>query len=707
MSKLVIVESPTKAATIKRYLGKGYEIAASVGHVRDLPTSRLGVDTENGFKPEYISIRGKAKIINELKKKAKAAEKVYLAPDPDREGEAISWHLATLLGLDPEKDIRITFNEITKGAIKEGIANARPLDIDLVDAQQARRVLDRIVGYKICPFLWKKVKPGLSAGRVQSVTVKLVVDREREIRAFVPEEYWTIEAELLSLGGKRFSAKYHGTPSKKVELTCKEDADKVLADVDGANFTVTSVKHVEKLRNPMPPFMTSTLLQEASKRLNFTSGKTMKIAQELYEGVSIKERGTFGLITYMRTDSLRISQEILTATRSFISSRYGEAFLPDAPRYYKTKKSAQDAHEAIRPTDPTLAPADIKPSLTNDQYRLYKLIWERFVACQMQSAVLDSVTADITANNSVFKTSGYTVKFPGFMSVWLESKEDKENNKKLPELSEGEKTELVSLEAEQKFTQPPARYTENTLIKELEEKEIGRPSTYSPIIATIGKRDYIRKNGKFFEPTVLGEAVTELMEAHFTDIVDVEFTAEMEEKLESICEGKIVWNDVVSEFYGGFEKELKAAEEKIGDTRVKVPDEVSDIICEKCGRNMVVKMGRNGKFLACPGFPECRNTKPIVEPTVGNCPVCGGSVISKRSKKGSKFFGCSNYPECSFMTWDDPLKENCPNCGSTLFAKKNYRYRIGVHCLKEGCGYEKLNRSGKAADKEEKKEENN
>ena len=702
MTKLVIVESPTKAATIKKYLGKGYIIAASVGHVRDLPQSRFAIDVDNGFTPEYISIRGKAKVINDLKKLAKTVDKVYLAPDPDREGEAISWHLATLLNLDPDKDVRVTFNEITKTAIKEGMGNARSINMDLVNAQQARRVLDRIVGYKISPFLWKKVKPGLSAGRVQSVVVKLIVDREREIRAFEPEEYWTIDADLLTAGKKPFTAKYYGTTSKKKELSCKADADAVLADVDGADFRITSIKHVDKSRAPLPPFMTSTLLQEAAKRLNFSSQRTMRIAQELYEGVSISGRGTVGMITYMRTDSLRLSNEVIYSARSFIGERYGASYLPSSPRVYKTKKSAQDAHEAIRPTDPFLVPSEIKGSLSSDQYRLYKLIWERFIACQMTNALLDSVSVDITANHSVFKSSGFTVKFPGFMSVWMEAKEDKDDNRKLPEMSEGESAELVKLIPEQKFTQPPARYSENTLIKELEDKEIGRPSTYSAIIGTVSKRDYIRKDGKFFEPTPLGEAVTELMEDNFSDIVSTEFTAGMEEKLDEIADGEKVWNEVVSDFYDGFKSELTDAEEKLGDTRVKVPDEVTDIICDKCGRNMVIKMGRNGKFLACPGFPECRNTKPLTEDAVGSCPDCGGKLIARRSKKGAKFYGCANYPECRFMTWDDPTKETCPKCGSTLFVKRNFRFRIGVHCLKDGCGYEKLNKSSKSADKEEK-----
>ncbi|MBO4583683.1 MAG: type I DNA topoisomerase [Clostridia bacterium] len=698
MTKLVIVESPTKAATIKKYLGKGYIIAASVGHIRDLPQSRFAIDVDNGFAPEYIPIRGKANIINDLKKLAKSADKVFLAPDPDREGEAISWHLATLLNLDPAKDVRVTFNEITKTAIKEGMNNARSINMDLVDAQQARRVLDRIVGYKISPFLWKKVKPGLSAGRVQSVVVKLIVDREREIRAFEPEEYWTIDADLLTEGKKPFTAKYYGTATKKKELACKEDADAVLADIDGAEFKVVSIKHVDKSRAPLPPFMTSTLLQEAAKRLNFTSQRTMRIAQELYEGVSISGRGTVGMITYMRTDSLRLSNEVIASARSFIGERFGSAYLPSAPRHYKTKKSAQDAHEAIRPTDPYLVPAEVKSSLSSDQYRLYKLIWERFIACQMTNALLDNVNVDVLANRSMFKTSGFTVKFPGFMSVWMESKEDKEDNRKLPDMNEGEIAELVKLIPEQKFTQPPARYSENTLIKELEEKEIGRPSTYSAIISTVSKRDYIRKDGKFFEPTPLGEAVTELMEANFSDIVSTEFTAGMEEKLDEIAAGEKVWNRVVGDFYDDFKHELTTAEEKLGDTRVKVPDEVTDIICDKCGRNMVIKMGRNGKFLACPGFPECRNTKPLTEDAIGTCPVCGSKIVARRSKKGAKFYGCSNYPGCKFMTWDDPTKESCPQCGSTLFVKRNFRYRVGVHCLKEGCGYERLNKSsGKSA----------
>lgn len=703
MSKLVIVESPTKAATIKKYLGSGYEVAASVGHVRDLPHSRLAVDIENGFEPEYISIRGKAAIINDLKKKAKAADKVFLAPDPDREGEAISWHLAYLLGLDPKKNIRVTFNEITKTAVKEGIANARPIDINLVDAQQARRVLDRLVGYQISPFLWKKVKPKLSAGRVQSVTMKMIVDKTREIRDFVPEEYWTIDANLVTHAGKSFTAKYYGTKSKKKELADEADANAVLNDIKDADFIVSSIKHTEKKRMPLPPFMTSTLLQEASKRLNFSSAKTMKIAQELYEGISLKDKGTFGLITYMRTDSLRISKEVVASARNFIEGKFGKEFLPASACEYKTKNSAQDAHEAIRPTDPYIVPAEIKDKITFDQFRLYKLIWERFVACQMKPAVLDNVAVEITANNSLFKANGYTVKFPGFMNVWLDSKEDKEEMTKLPEVSDGEKLTLKDIVPTQKYTQPPLRYTENTLIKELEEKGIGRPSTYAQIIFTILSKDYVRKEGKFFEATALGEVVTELMEEHFKEIVDTKFTANIEDELEAICGGDKQWRSVLTEFYDGFKETLKHAEEVMGDARVKVPDEVSDVICEKCGRNMVVKMGRNGKFLACPGYPECKNAKSIVESAQGNCPVCGKPLIIKRSKKGNKFYGCSGYPTCTFMTWDDPQKDTCPKCKSTLFVMKNFKQKIGVHCLKEGCGYEeKFTKAPKESKKEDK-----
>lgn len=700
MSDLVIVESPTKAHTIKKYLGRGYNVVASMGHLRDLPKSRMGVDIEHGFTPKYIPIRGKADLINSLRKEAKGSVRVLLATDPDREGEAISWHLANLLKIDVEKALRVTFNEITKNAVKEGIKHPRAIDLNLVDAQQARRILDRIVGYELSPFLWRKVRPGLSAGRVQSVAVRLIVDREKEIEAFVPEEYWTIDAELLAQSSKKpFTAHFYGDEKgKKMELKNKEEADAVLAALEGAAFTVASVKKSARRRNPAPPFTTSSLLQEASRRLNYQSRRTMQVAQQLYEGIEVKGLGAVGLITYMRTDSLRISEEAQKEALAFIGEHYGKEYLAETPRVYKAQKGAQDAHEAIRPSMPSLSPDKVKESLSNDQYRLYKLIWERFTASQMANELLDVVTAEISAGGYRFRATGSTVRFAGFAVLYEETQENakggkagKEQFRPLPELAENETLRLADaaekkpLDATQHFTQPPARYTEASLINTFKENGIGRPSTYAPTIVTILQRGYIEREGRQLKPTPLGEVTTGLMKEHFTNIVDVEFTASMESDLDKIAAGEKNWVGTLEEFYGGFSKTLKTAEEQLGDVHLKVPDEVTDIKCELCGRNMVIKNGRYGKFLACPGYPECRNTKPIVHETPGICPVCGGKVLQKRSKNGKTYYGCEHNPKCGFMTWDEPVADVCPSCGSTLYKKRGGVLR----CLKEGCGWEK------------------
>lgn len=687
MSDLLIVESPAKANTIKKYLGKGYNVIASMGHIRDLPKSRMGVDIENNFTPEYISIRGKAALIKSLKKEAKHSDKVYLATDPDREGEAISWHLSKLLGIDEKDNVRITFNEITKSAVKDGIKHPRNIDINLVNAYQARRILDRIVGYNLSPFLWKKVKRGLSAGRVQSVAVRIIVDREEEIRAFVPEEYWTIDAtELYTNNSKKpFAAKFHGDKNGKIDIKNKEQADEILAKVKAGIFTVTLVKKSERKRSPAPPFTTSTMQQEASKRLNFQARRTMLAAQQLYEGVDVKIKGygTIGLITYMRTDSLRIADEAKNEAVKFITEQYGQDYLPEKPRVYKAKQGSQDAHEAIRPTVPELTPEKVKESLSTDQFKLYKLIWERFMASQMANEIFDTVSADIDSNGYIFKAAGSTVKFKGFAAVYEEA-DTEAMGKALPAIKEGDTLRVDKIDSNQHFTQPPARYTEASLIKTLEENGIGRPSTYAATITTILARGYVTRESRQLVPTPLGEITTKLMKENFSDIVNVEFTAKMENDLDRIGAGEHNWVDTLSEFYGGFDKSLKRAEEVLGDVHVKVPDEVSDVICENCGRNMVVKMGRYGKFLACPGYPECKNTKPIQQDTGALCPVCGGKVLQKKSKNGKTYFGCEKNPKCPFMTWDVPQQQKCPKCGSSLFKKRG-----GViHCLKEGCGFE-------------------
>ncbi len=699
MSNLVIVESPAKAHTIKKYLGRGYTVVASMGHVRDLPKSRMGVDIENHFEPKYIPIRGKAPLIKSLKKEAKNSTKIFLATDPDREGEAISWHLANLLGLDEKTALRVTFNEITKTAVKDGIKNPRSINLDLVNAYQARRILDRIVGYQLSPFLWKKIRPGLSAGRVQSVAVRLIVDREDEIRAFVPEEYWTIDAsELLAPSSKKpFSAHFHGgLDGKKIEVKSKEEADAILQALgmketpDGlvasgaVPFVVRTVEKSERRKSPAPPFTTSTLQQEASRRLGFQARRTMRAAQELYEGVDVKGYGAIGLITYMRTDSLRIAAEAQQAALAYVGETFGQEYLPEKPRVYKSRANAQDAHEAIRPTMPELSPEQVKESLSADQYKLYKLIWERFVASQMANKVLDTVGVDIAAGDYLFKASGNTVKFKGFSIVYeMTTDENKESGKPLPVLNEGDALQVQKLEGNQHFTQPPPRFTEASLIKTLEENGIGRPSTYATTITTILARLYVERDGKQLVPTPLGEVTTKLMREHFADIVDVEFTAKMENNLDKVETGEENWVQMLAGFYGGFDHTLKKAEEELGDVHMKVPDEETDIVCELCGRKMVIKNGRYGKFLACPGYPECKNTKPIVQETGAFCPLCGGRVLAKKSKSGKKYFGCEHNPKCGFMTWDTPLEEKCPKCGGSLFKKRGGQ----VYCAKEGCGY--------------------
>lgn len=691
LSKLVIVESPAKAKTIKKYLGSGFEVTASMGHIRDLPQSRFGVDVKNNFKPEYIPMSGKNETIKKLKQAAAKSDFVYLATDPDREGEAISWHLAHVLGIDGKADVRITFNEITENAVKQGVANPRAIDENLVNAQQARRILDRLVGYKISPFLWKKIKKGLSAGRVQSVATRLIVDREREITAFVPKEYWNLTAFFFGEKNKEFSAKFHGTKKGKLEINEKEVCDKVLSDLENATYSVDSVKKGEKTRQPSPPFITSTLQQEASRRFGMSSKSTMRVAQQLYEGVELENIGLTGLITYMRTDSLRISNDALTEAREFINNKYGADYCPKAPRVFKSKKNSQDAHEAIRPSIADFEPDKIKASLTAEQLKIYRLIWERFMASQMSPAVYETISTDIEANGYIFKAADQKVKFAGFTALYEEFTDENKEEEfgKLPPLKEGDVLKFKELKGEQKFTLPPARYTEATLIKALEENGIGRPSTYAPTISTIMDRGYVEKDAKLLKPTPLGEVTTDLMLSCFSDIVDVEFTADMEEKLDKVELGAADWVKLLDEFYTPFEQTLSQAEEKLTNVNIKVPVEESDVICDKCGRNMVIKQGRYGKFLACPGYPDCKNAKPIVNETDGFCPKCGGKVLAKKSKKGKKYFGCEHNPKCDFMTWDEPTKEKCPNCEGTLYKKTGKVKKI--YCLNEECGYEKDN----------------
>ena len=690
MSKLVIVESPAKAHTIQKYLGPDYEVLASMGHVRDLPASRLSVDVKNDFAPNYENIKGKGELIKKLRNEAKKSDYVYLATDPDREGEAISWHLAQLLKLDETEQNRVTFNEITKSGIKYGMEHPRCIDQQLVDAQQARRVLDRIVGYEISPFLWKKIRKGLSAGRVQSVAVRLIVDREDEIRAFTPEEYWTLEALLAKQGAKTkpFTAKYYGTGGKKCEVTSEEQANALKAAAEREPFLIKSIKTGTRQKNPAPPFITSTLQQDASRRYGFQAKRTMKVAQELYEGINLPDMGAVGLITYMRTDSLRISDEALSAAHDYIKRTYGDSYALAKPRTFRSKSNAQDGHEAIRPTMIELSPMKIKDSLSADQFKLYKLVWERFIASQMAACVQDTVSADITAGEHLFKASGFSVRFDGYTRLYTETQDnDEEQGTNLPRLEEGEQLNLKELKPGQHFTQPPPRYTEATLIRELEENGIGRPSTYAPTLSTILQRGYVEREGKALKPTIVGETVTRLMKEQFGKIVDVNFTAEMEKELDEVEEGKTEWVGMMHHFYDDFTEMLQSAEKNMEGTKMKIPDEETDIVCELCGRKMVVRHGKYGKFLACPGFPECKNTKTLQQETPGSCPRCGKKVLAKKSKTGRTYYGCEDNPACGFMTWDIPLEEKCPRCGSSLF-KTTGRMKM-IHCLKEGCGYEK------------------
>ena len=696
MSKLVIVESPAKAKTIGKYLGPGYEVTASMGHIRDLPASQLGIDVEHGYNPQYINIKGKEKLIRELKSEAKKAEQVYLATDPDREGEAISWHLANLLGLDPAAPNRVTFGEITKKGVAEGMAHPRAIDTDLFNAQQARRILDRLVGYKLSPFLWRKVRRGLSAGRVQSVAVRLIVDREKEIEAFKPEEYWNIDALLKGAGShKPFTARLAATAAgKKLAVHTRAEAEAIRAALDGAVYTVSEVTRGKRKKVPTPPFITSTLQQEASRRLGFTATRTMRAAQTLYEGVDIAGRGTMGLITYMRTDSLRVSDEAVAGAKAFITQTYGANYVCNYKRSYKSRSAtaAQDAHEAIRPSEPALTPDEVEKSISGDTAKLYRLIWSRFIASQMADCEQDTVSVGITAGEYLFRASGYVVTFDGYTALYEETAEEKEKKETaLPPLEQGQVLALGELKTEQKFTQPPARYTEASLIRALEENGIGRPSTYAPIITTITDRGYVERDQKKLKPTLLGRTINELMLEQFPDIVDVAFSAGMEKNLDKVESGKTDWHTAIDEFYKGFDAALQAAEKNMEGKKVRVPDEETDEVCEKCGRRMVIKVGRYGKFLACPGFPECTNTKRLVKDTGGKCPKCGSRMLQRRSAKGRIYYGCEGYPNCDFMTWDEPVPELCEKCGATLF-KKGQR----LYCAKEGCGFEKTVQKGGA-----------
>ena len=684
---LVIVESPSKAKTIGKYLGPDFQVKACMGHLRDLPKSTMGVDLEHDFTPEYIPMKEKADLIKELKKAAEKAGTVYLATDPDREGEAISWHIKELLGLPENKTRRVTFNEITKGVVTKAIQQPRDIDLDLVDAQQARRILDRIVGYQLSPLLWRKIRRGLSAGRVQSVATRLVVERENEIRAFVPEEYWSLDVTLECLDKPgRFEAHYHGENGKKTVLASEEQTIAVLSDVQGQSFTVREIKKAEKRRSPAPPFITSTLQQEASRKLNMTPKRTMALAQQLYEGVDVTGHGTVGLITYMRTDSLRLSEEALSAAKDYVEERYGKNYHPGTPRRFKTKGAAQDAHEAIRPSDVRLDPETVQADLTRDQFRLYKLIWSRFVASQMSNAVYDTATIDTDCKGHSFRSNHQSLRFSGFLAVYEEGRDDESEEKldTLPELREDEQLRHVESKPEQHFTQPPARYTEATLVKAMEEKGVGRPSTYASIVSTIQDREYVVKKDKKLEPTPLGEVVTQLMLDRFNDVIDVEFTAGMENKLDEVEAGKLPYKQVLRDFYAGFHKEMEEAEEALKDTRIKVPEEVTDEVCELCGRNMVVKFGRFGKFLACPGYPECKNAKPIVERMPGRCPKCGGGMLKRKSKRGFAYYACETGAACGFMTWDVPTDQDCPACGQTMF-KRSGKGRMKPFCINEKC----------------------
>ena len=685
-TNLVIVESPSKAKTIGKYLGPEYQVRASMGHLRDLPKSKMGIDFEHDFTPQYIPMKGKETVIADLKKAAKTSKNIYLATDPDREGEAISWHLKVLLNIPDDKTLRVTFNEITKNVVTNAIQHPRGIDYNLVDAQQARRLLDRIVGYELSPLLWKKIRRGLSAGRVQSVATRMVVDRENEIRAFVPQEYWTLDVDLERVGRPgRFRARFYGDPKKR-ELKSEEDVKQILASLQDGQFSVTSVKKAEKRRSPAPPFITSTLQQEASRKLNMTPKRTMAIAQQLYEGVDITGEGTLGLITYMRTDSTRLSEDALEAARQFITERYGPQYHNGTLRQFKTKGGAQDAHEAIRPSNVRLDPETIAGDLSRDQYRLYKLIWSRFVACQMSNALYDAISIEASCGPNVFRANHQSLKFAGFTAVYEEGRDDEteEVQSPLPDLAEGEPLNRIGQQQDQHFTQPPARYTEATLVRAMEEKGVGRPSTYATIISTIEDREYVIKQDKRLSPTPLGEVVNGLMMERFNDIVDVEFTAGMEEKLDEVEEGKLPWKQVLRDFYADFSKELADAEDALKDVRLKVPDEETEEVCELCGRKMVIKAGRFGRFLACPGYPECKNTKPLAERMPGRCPRCGSGMLKRKSKKGYAYYACERGAECGFMTWDVPTEFDCPSCGQTMF-KKSGRGQMKPFCINENC----------------------
>lgn len=682
--KLVIVESPAKAKTIGKYLGKNYIVEASMGHVRDLPKSRLAVDIENNYTPKYITIRGKGELVDKLRKAAKKADKVYLATDPDREGEAISWHLANILKISEDETCRIVFNEVTKSAVKASIKEARKIDLDLVDAQQARRILDRLVGYEISPILWKNVKWGLSAGRVQSVALKLICDREKEINAFIPKEYWSIDC-VLKKEKKKFPARLSTYKGKKIEIENEEISNRIVSELEGGNFVVKNIKKGKKTRNPLPPFTTSTLQQEANKKLNFMTKRTMSIAQGLYEGVEIKGYGTVGLITYMRTDSMRISEEAQGKTKEFIENTYGEKYVPSAPRIYKGKKNIQDAHEAIRPTYTEITPQIAKENLNSEQFKLYSLIWNRFVASQMASCELNTNSIDIINGDYKFKASGSIISFDGFMKLYEYSNEDDESSVLLPELDEDEELKTDSLKGTQHFTQPLPRYTEASFVKLLEEKGIGRPSTYVPTISTILGRNYVIREKKTLMPTELGDIVNNIMSEYFQQIVDVDFTADMEKKLDNVEEGNENWTKIVGEFFDPLKIAIEKAEKEI--SKVVIEDKVSDVKCEKCGRMMVIKRGRFGEFLACPGYPECKNAKPIVEKLDVPCPECGKSVVVKKSKKGKKFFGCIGYPECKFVSWYEPVKEKCPDCNSYMVLKYSKTKGKYIQCSNSECNY--------------------
>lgn len=712
MSKyLVIVESPAKAKTIRKYLGPDYKIAASMGHIRDLPQSHLGVDIKNNFKPMYIIIAGKSTLIKELKADAEKSEKIFLATDPDREGEAISWHLSHILKIDPKTDCRITFNEITKNAVISAVQKPRSINMNLVDAQQARRILDRIVGYEISPVLWKKIRKGLSAGRVQSVATRMICDREEEIERFIPKEYWSVDTQFKKEDGLIFSAHYHGKNGKKLEIKNKDESDELLSLLKDSNFKVSNVKKSAKKRSPAPPFITSTLQQEASRKLGYSAQKTMMVAQQLYEGVDIGSEGSVGLITYMRTDSVRLSKDALSEARKYILNHFGKEYLPSKPRYFKTKSAAQDAHEAIRPSYAERDPESLKDKLSSDQYKLYKLIWDRFLACQMEPAVFDTILVEIEGYPKTLdsktvvnlRASGSKLVFKGFMALYVEGKDDDEDetNQILPSINKDESLILVSTDPKQHFTEPPARYSEASLVKALEEKGIGRPSTYAPTISTIINRGYVDRNKRQLAPTELGKIVNQFMTANFADIVNINFTADMENRLDKVEEGNIQWKTVLGKFYEPFKETVKKAETI---SKIEMPVEVSDEVCDKCGKQMVVKMGRFGKFLACPGFPDCKNTKPFLDEAGVKCPKCSGRVIYRKTKRGRKYLGCENYPKCDFMTWDMPSEKTCPKC-SNFLTQKSKGNTIAYKCSNSECDYieeQKKEGKGKSATRAKK-----